>query len=205
MKEDKEVQLARVPAFGHVASARPEAGAVPISLGDGLLLPSRYRCSIETAELPGIEIGMRVRVAEDGVATCFELVIRQADEDASLPITRATLDAVRIGDLLQIGNGVAMEKVEYVGDRIYLAPMSRDDVEDVHGRYVGRRKPIPAQELERVAAIYREALSAGLPPTKTVHERMGISRSHAGRLVMRARDYGLLGPALGRKAGEDRR
>jgi Mn-dependent DtxR family transcriptional regulator len=58
--------------------------------------------------------------------------------------------------------------------------------------------------LEEVALTYRLAHAAGEPPTKAVMERLDISRSSASRGVAKAREKGLLGPAMERKAGEKR-
>jgi len=46
-----------------------------------------------------------------------------------------------------------------------------------------------------VAELYREAYAAGLPPTKTVADRLGITYSAAGKQVERARKSGELEPA----------
>ncbi len=66
--------------------------------------------------------------------------------------------------------------------------------------------PVSLEMLETVTAFYEEAADAGLPPTKTTHERLhehgvDVSRSTVGKWVMRARDVGLLGPTEERKAG----
>lgn len=63
--------------------------------------------------------------------------------------------------------------------------------------------------LELVAATYQEAHGLGRPPTKAVHEELQrrghrFSRQQVGKLVMRCRGVGLLGPAEQRKPGEKR-
>jgi len=59
--------------------------------------------------------------------------------------------------------------------------------------------------LKRVAAVYRMAHLAGLPPTEAVTQDLSLPRSTAGRWVSMARRKGFLGPAEPRKAGERRR
>ncbi len=66
----------------------------------------------------------------------------------------------------------------------------------------GRLTPMNRLELTRTAAIYREALRSGLPPTATVAERQQVARSTAGRRIAAARKAGILGQAIPRKAGE---
>lgn len=57
-------------------------------------------------------------------------------------------------------------------------------------------------QLERVAAVYRRAVAAGEPPSAAIASEFGITRSTARKWVQRARERGLLGPALGRRVGE---
>lgn len=54
--------------------------------------------------------------------------------------------------------------------------------------------------LGRVARIYRNAGRDGLPPTKTVADKLGISRNAAAALVARARRAGLLPATTTRRA-----
>lgn len=61
--------------------------------------------------------------------------------------------------------------------------------------------------LELVALTYKRADQLGEPPTKAVYEELlrrgyGLSRQQVGKLVMKCRQVGLLGPAEPRKAGE---
>lgn len=71
----------------------------------------------------------------------------------------------------------------------------------------------PAQDpdlLELVATTYRDAAVKTRAPTKAVHEELvrrghDLSRQQVGKLVMRCRQVGLLGPAEPRRAGEQPR
>lgn len=69
-----------------------------------------------------------------------------------------------------------------------------------------QRQHRPTQEtLPEVAAAYREALedpTTARAPTAHVGRKLNYSRGHAAKLVGLAREAGLLGPALGTKAGE---
>jgi hypothetical protein len=63
--------------------------------------------------------------------------------------------------------------------------------------------------LEVVATTYRQATRATRAPTKAVHEELmrrghELSRQQVGKLVMRCREIGLLGPAEPRRAGEQK-
>jgi hypothetical protein len=64
------------------------------------------------------------------------------------------------------------------------------------------RRPVPPERIQRVAAVYRRALAEGRRPTQAVKDDLGVSRSQASKLVMRARAEGFLGPTEQRKAGE---
>jgi hypothetical protein len=59
------------------------------------------------------------------------------------------------------------------------------------------------EQIERAVMIYRAAILDGnRAPTKTVARVLAMSRTQAGRLLAEARERGLLGPAIPRRAGE---
>jgi hypothetical protein len=62
----------------------------------------------------------------------------------------------------------------------------------------------PAPDLERVAALYRRAVAAGMPPGREIAHEFGITPASARKWVQRARERGYLAPAVGRRAGEAR-
>ena len=68
------------------------------------------------------------------------------------------------------------------------------------------RKPSaqPVPDLERVSALYRRAVAAGMPPSREIANEFGITPASARKWVQRARERGYLAPALGRRAGEAR-
>jgi hypothetical protein len=67
-----------------------------------------------------------------------------------------------------------------------------------------RRRTITPELLEEVAEVYRQAVSKGEPPTVGVSEQFHVSHRTAARWVAEARKAGVLGAALGTRAGEDR-
>jgi hypothetical protein len=65
-----------------------------------------------------------------------------------------------------------------------------------------RGSPVSDANLRQVADLYRAAFRRGDPPTRTIADEMHIARSTAARWVAKARDRGMLGPAMQGKAGE---
>lgn len=66
-----------------------------------------------------------------------------------------------------------------------------------------RAGALTEEDFRRVADVYRSAVASGHPPTKTVADTLGYSRSRAAALVSEARTRGHLGPAPRKgRAGE---
>ena len=63
-------------------------------------------------------------------------------------------------------------------------------------------KPLTSTELKMVANLYREARNLGVPTARHIANQLGISESTVGKRISAARKAGLLGGALGTKAGE---
>ena len=63
-------------------------------------------------------------------------------------------------------------------------------------------KPLTSAELKMVADLYREARNLGVPTARHIAKQMEISESTVGKRISAARKAGLLGSALGTKAGE---
>lgn len=57
------------------------------------------------------------------------------------------------------------------------------------------RNSLSLEQYKILAAIYKESLRLGIPPTKTVNDWVGCSRPTASRLIKEAKDLGLLGPS----------
>ncbi|MCD2195247.1 hypothetical protein LQ327_17910 [Actinomycetospora endophytica] len=68
-------------------------------------------------------------------------------------------------------------------------------------------RTIDEETLRTAARVYREALASSVPrerlaPTAAVARALGLNRHDAGRLVSRARQAGMLNPAIPRRPGE---
>ncbi len=60
-----------------------------------------------------------------------------------------------------------------------------------------------AEQLAEVVRLYRKAVEMGDPaPRQTIADRLKYSNEHIGRLLVKARQQGLLGPAKAGKPGE---
>jgi hypothetical protein len=84
-------------------------------------------------------------------------------------------------------------------------PNEKPDLVDARRALRRGRKPISDDDVRRAAKLYREALGDGVAArraTATVAQQMGISVAAAGVRIRRARNAGLLGPAVGTRAGE---
>jgi hypothetical protein len=62
--------------------------------------------------------------------------------------------------------------------------------------------PLTRAELQIVANLYREARELGIPTARYIAKQLSISESTVGKRIAAARKSGLLGAALGTKAGE---
>jgi len=63
-------------------------------------------------------------------------------------------------------------------------------------------KPLTSTDLKMVADLYREARNLGVPTASHIAFQLDISESTVGKRISAARKAGLLGAALGTKAGE---
>jgi hypothetical protein len=117
--------------------------------------------------------------------------------------------------------GAAFELVEVPIDRVDPRRENERLVPDEHGlvrvyapafsEASGRRagpSPRPgekqAPDLQRIAELYRRAVAGGMAPSHDIAAEFGVTRTTARKWVQRARERGLLAPALGRRAGEAR-
>jgi transposase-like protein len=79
---------------------------------------------------------------------------------------------------------------------------------DERGEQRARVRPKTAeaqQKLERVAALYRRAVASGSPPSIAIANEFDVTPATARKWVQRARERGLLGAAVGRRACESGR
>jgi predicted HTH transcriptional regulator len=63
-------------------------------------------------------------------------------------------------------------------------------------------KPLTNADLKIVAHLYRKARNLGVPTASYIANQLDISESTVGKRISAARKAGLLGAALGTKAGE---
>jgi hypothetical protein len=72
----------------------------------------------------------------------------------------------------------------------------------VERRRRARRQTNTDERMQQIAAVYRQAVDDGRPPTRAVAEALNVSRSTAGHLVVLARRRGFLRETAPRVAGE---
>lgn len=179
-------------------------GTTATQVGDARLMPVEF-VVINEDDTNGPEVVLRVEV-RDGVPTCRE--VRFRSKRGGREVRRSDLKALELEDLLQLGatkacQWVVWEKGGLVGtirpDEVDES-VRRQAIRDVrHARRTARRR-VTDEMLEKVAQVYRH--NVGNKPTQAVAEHFGKAHRTAALYVRRARDAGLLGPALPGKAGE---
>jgi hypothetical protein len=169
----------------------------------GLALPASFELEAHSPDRPFV-VTLEVAVNENGLPEVrrAELV---ADDGAVLE--PRDLRTVPFGRLVQAALPlVAMRILQADDGGVLLAPVGPDDTDEVRAAIAEAfkpterrrgRQPLTPERLREVAATYREALTAGVPPTQAVADRLGKTRAHAGRLVQRARAE--VDPSTGRK------
>lgn len=134
----------------------------------------------------------------DGRMECVGLAIVG---DGSQPLTASALRALPLGSIITEGRRAQLRRAK--GSlRPALTKLSPADLEAVQadareriGALSARRPRYQPEHYERVAAVYDEAMEAGIPPTAHVQETLGLrTRSQAAKQVARARERGLLPP-----------
>lgn len=121
-------------------------------------------------------------------------------------VDTSALRAIPLGELIERGRAGAVKALSGTLKRPDLTEAQREQLEALRPAYEARRgrpgrPPVPPQKLQLVADIYREAYEQRQHPTKAVEQKLGIGRSHASKLVVRARRAGLLGQTEERKPG----
>jgi hypothetical protein len=179
----------------------PGKGFVPID--DAYALPREF--SIETRiELGDAKARLDVQVDDRGTPRCVRIEI--VDDG----ITAETIRSVAVARLLRLGTTAVLMKHERLeGGQVQVVPATTEEQRRFYHRYANTRRPrrgspISDDTLQKVATVYRAAAGRGDPPSLTVAETMGVSRSTAARWVARAREQGFLGQALRGRAGEAR-
>ena len=158
--------------------------------GGRFYLPKEFHAFVDKPELPKCQLA--IRVTPTGPA-CVRLTLVSSDEQ---PLT-ATRIRIPLGELVEEATVLAASHGE-----------ARYDPQEFLSSLTAAMTPapgklLPRERLEEAADVYRYALRLGQPPTNAVAEALNVSRSTAGRYVVRARRAGLLGPAVPGRAGEE--
>jgi hypothetical protein len=154
----------------------------------GYRMPAAFEALIRRPGIPLCQLS--IEITPTGGPVCRRLTL--ADE-------RLTAGGIRVPFRQLI-----KDTMRLVGVRPRDMDPSEYDPEDFM-RALARPEPgkrLSDEWLERVAEVYRDALSHDLPPTDTVANELHCSRSTAGRWVMEARERGKLGKAIPGVAGE---
>jgi len=171
-----------------------------IAAGDGAV-HSEFTAVIDDDHLP-YRVEMRVRTSTAvGRPEIDALLLVRRDG----PITTESLRRCNVSGLLRAAIAAdTRPRVDNPDGTFRVLDVGEPENQAWGGPRLGpgRGRAMPADHLEQVARIYREALAAGLPPTKAVRLKMNASQSTAARWVAQARDRGFLGPAVGTQAGE---
>lgn len=114
-----------------------------------------------------VTLGWRVT---DGLPACVDIRITSP---TGAPITPGDLDALNLTKLIRSDRA---KMIEEKAGRQGRGPMRRTDVE----------------KLRQVAAVYREAFAAGIPPVVAVEKHFKVKRGTASSWVSRARAAGFL-------------
>jgi hypothetical protein len=174
-----------------------------ILLGPGLGAPREFTFAVELEGLYSLEadvvyeqpVGGRM-----GHFICDRLTIRRRDDGPS--ITSEGIRQIPVAAFLRLaveGNLLRVGPTEYDG-RTSSWKLTPTGPITLSERARGGGGPSD-EDIRAIADVYQLAYLTGGAPTKTVMQRLGLSRSTAGRWIALARERGMLGPATPRKAG----
>jgi hypothetical protein len=156
------------------------------------------------------DVTLHVVRRPDGQPRCSRLECVSKDDRTT--ISGELLRSLPLATLLRQILDVVEEQfpVKKVGPGVYDGPLWTDREE--MRRYLrqrrraerARRRRITDEDLRLTADVYRRALTEGSAPVVAVEHALRLSsRSQAARWVMKAREAGFLGAALGpRQSGE---
>jgi hypothetical protein len=167
-----------------------------VSLDDTHGVPREFSL---TAQLePDTKAELDIVVDDDGSPRCTRMEIR-GDE-----ISGETVRSIALSRLLRLGMTTALWRVTSKPDgSVVIEPAGDEERRRFYqSRQPRRGSPVTDETLREVARHYRQAAEHGEPPSLGVAAAMNVSRSTAARWVKRARERGLLGPALRGRAGE---
>jgi Family of unknown function (DUF6214) len=169
----------------------------PVPFAEGLANWSPFKMHLEQAEPYSLDLHV---VYDGGRFVVDQLTVTR--RPGGPPITTEGLREIPIAAMVRTGieNGLMR-----VGPREYDGRTSSWKLTKAEPIALSERAQAGGgpsdDDLRAVADVYHIAYAVGEPPTKTVMERLGLSRSTASRWIALARKRGLLGPATPRKAG----
>ena len=167
-----------------------------------LYFPDQVRATVTTDDATlRIVVGIDQETLTPGVMKVLELVPRSGFVNADLQRALGLGEVLReIGERVMSRWTLSDDGKTWNADLLNDPPVPRHDV-----ALAFKRKPrrVPVTDLEVAAAAYRQAVAEGKPVNRAVQKALGLkSPATASRRIAKAREAGLLGPALDRKAGE---
>ncbi len=154
-----------------------------VTLAGGLRV---FRTFEATASGPALPYHVWIRASIEGGTYVVE-ELRVSRKRGGTPVRTDLMRKIPVGLILRRAVELVVTKGQSASERRRsLRPTGLDDDE----------------KLVYVAEAYRFGVLVGQPPTQLVAEQLGMSRAAAGRWISRAREEGILGPAVGTKAGE---
>jgi hypothetical protein len=171
---------------------------------DGLMLPARFRATVEDDKLP-YRIELEIKVV-DRHPTCTKLTLAQRGDGP--PVSSRELRSARLTAYLAIaatqaawrvvplGTGSVAVEQPAIGEEIVV---QRVEIEPPRQ---GRHR-LSDDHLREVARLYRDALAEGKrAPREAIKAQIPASTATIARWVQEARRKGFLGEATPRRAGE---
>jgi len=156
-----------------------------INLGLGVRAPKRCTVRATDEDWP---FEVELVMVTEAFRTVVERVELRRRKGADEGVTPDGLRAVPLGEIVRRALATASGSFFSTPDPVMSADPAELDEE---------------QRIARAAVVYRLATLAGDAATQAVAEDLGVSRATGGRLIARARERGLLGAAIGTRAGEE--
>jgi len=164
-----------------------------VELAEGVRVPKRFSTIVRPERADTLPYNVELMVGvENGRFVVDSLTARR--RDGGPPVTSDGLRDVPVASLLRQAAQQMLVGLEDVDD-----DSSGALVDDVQGLLNDAQSET---RLRAIARSYRVAALLGDPPTQAVADAFGVARSTAGRWIAQAREMGVLGPALPRRAGE---
>jgi hypothetical protein len=174
-----------------------------VKKGDKTLLhfPDPIRATVTTTDAT---IRLVVRIDQDKLRPVVD-ELHWVRREGGQPLSTDALRALKLGDILkQLAESTGTRWVlDEAREKWSLDPLHVHGYEAALAFKPSNRRAIPIGEVEQAAAVYRQAVDEGRrDATEAVRQALGTSRTSAARRIAKAREAGLLGKAVGTKAGE---